>query len=276
MRTKMYEIKKNKETKNFELKTVDFNFHSSLCQDGKIQFEKIYTREYARFEYFSLRCKYDNCNATPDDIEKMNLLENEFHFTLDDRFRDLSDLDPQLVGLMFLTLYAHDALFDDYCVKKDKDGNEVTNDNGLVYTVKKSRISLGLHDFYNKCKTTIAQFKNGAITLQEAVDIIKPLYNDCTTLINHGAVEKVCKKWVESTKEKNTTAFILGLAPQYKITRSNRIDEKSPLASEDQFSKYVAMWLVTGGTMTDKRKSDKSDRVTMDSLIKNTIRKNTK
>ena len=81
MRTKMYEIKKNNETKNFELKTIDFNFHPSLCQDGKIQFEKIYTREYARFEYFSLRCKYDNCNATPDDVEKMNLLENEFNFT---------------------------------------------------------------------------------------------------------------------------------------------------------------------------------------------------
>lgn len=276
MREKMYEIKKNHETKKFELKTVDFNFHQSLCQDGKIQFEKIYTREYARYEYFSLRCKYDNFNATPDDIEKMNLLENEFNFTLDDRFRDLSDLDPQLVSLMFLTLYAHDALFDDYCVKKDKDGNDVKNDNGLVYIVKKTRISLGLHDFYNKCKTTIAQLKNGAITLQEAVDIIKPLYNNCTSLINHDAAEKICKKWVESTKEKNTTAFILGLTPQYKITRSNRIDEKSPLASEDQFSKYVAMWLVTGGTMTDKKKSDKSDRVTMDSLIKNTIRNNTK
>ena len=34
----MYEIKKNKETKNFELKTVDFNFHQSLCKVGKIQF----------------------------------------------------------------------------------------------------------------------------------------------------------------------------------------------------------------------------------------------
>ena len=57
MRTKMYEIKKNKETKKFELKTIDFNFHSSLCQDGKIQFEKIYTREYARYEYYKLRYK---------------------------------------------------------------------------------------------------------------------------------------------------------------------------------------------------------------------------
>ena len=132
MRTKMYEIKKNHETKNFELKTVDFNFHQSLCQDGKIQFEKIYTREYARFEYFSLRCKYDNCNATPEDIEKMNLLENEFNFTLDDRFRDLSDLDPQLVGLMFLTLYAHDVLFDDYKPTVD----EWTSKGGVAILIK--------------------------------------------------------------------------------------------------------------------------------------------
>ena len=144
----MYNFKINHDTKELEMVKETMNVHPSIIDKKK--FDEIFTREYARFEYFSLRCKYDNDNATPDDIEKMNLLENEFNFTLDDRFRDLSDLDPQLVGLMFLTLYAHDALFDDYCVKKDKDGNEITNENGRVYIVKKTRISLGLHDFYNK------------------------------------------------------------------------------------------------------------------------------
>lgn len=262
MKTKMYEFKKNNETKNIELKTIDFNFHKSLCQDGKIKFEEIFSREFARCEYFKLRQKYDNGNATQIDIKKMNLLELEFEFdnnTL--ATTNISGTPNELVGLMYLTLFANGSIIKSYDCTKDNDDND-------VYKLKYERISLGMDTFYNKCKTTIAQIKSGAITLENAVDILKPLYNDCTTLINHEASEKICKKWVESTKEKNTRLFISGLLPTYKLTRSNRIDEKSPLKSQSDFEKYVAMWLVSGGTMVIKKASG-SNAVTMASMIAN-------
>ena len=262
MRTKMYEIKKNHETKNFELKTIDFNFHQSLCQDGKIVFNEIFSREFARAEYFKLRTKYDNGNATSDDVEKMNLLANEFEFdNATAATTDVSGTPKELVGLMYLTLFANNSIIKSYDCTKDDDGNN-------VYKLKYERISLGMDTFYNKCKSTIAQIKSGAITLENAVDTLKPLYNECTTLINHDASEKICKKWVESTKEKNTRLFIAGLLPTYKLNRSNRIDEKSPLKSQADFEKYVAMWLVSGGTMVTKKASGK-DTVTMSSMIAN-------
>lgn len=263
MRKMMYEIKKNKDNnKKLELKTIDLNFHQSLCQDGKIIFNEIFSREFARAEYFKLRTKYDNGNCTSDDVDKMNLLSTEFEFECGTpATTDISGTPKELVGLMYLTLFAHNSIIKSYDCIKDEDG-------GNIYKLKFERISLGMDTFYNKCKSTIAQVKSGAITLEKAVDILKPLYNDCTTLINHEASEKICKKWIESTKEKNTRLFIAGLLPTYKLNRSNRIDEKSPLKSQADFEKYVAMWLVSGGTMVIKKASGK-DTVTMSSLIAN-------
>lgn len=268
MRRTMYEIKKNNESKKFELKTIDFNFHQSLCQDGKTIFNEIFSREYARFEYFKLRSKYDNGNATPDDIEKMNLISSEFEFDNNTpATTDISGTPKELIGLMYLTLFANNAIIKSYDCIKDDDGKN-------TYKLKTERISLSMDTFYNKCKSTIAQVKSGAITLEKAVDILKPLYNDCTTLINHEALEKICKKWTESTKEKNTRLFIAGLLPTYKLNRSNRIDEKSPLKSQIDFERYVVMWLISGGTMVTKKASGK-DTVTMSSIIANAT-KNTK
>ena len=265
MREKMYEIKKNNETKAFELKTIDFNFHSSLCQDGKVVFNKVFSREFARAEYFKLRAKYDNGNAAHDDVEKMNLLESKFEFNFNTiATTDVSGTPKELIGLMYLTLFANNSIIKSYDCTKDNDGNN-------VYKLKYERISLGMDTFYNKCKSTIASIKSGAITLENAVDTLKPLYNECTTLINHDASEKICKKWVESTKEKNTRLFIAGLLPTYKLNRSNRIDEKSPLKSQSDFEKYVAMWLVSGGTMVSKKVSGK-DTVTMSSMIANAVK----
>lgn len=262
MRKAMYEIKKNHESKKLELVTIDYNFHSSLCQEGKIIFNEIFSREYARAEYFKLRCKYDNDKAASDDIVKMGLLESEFDFTAaSSATTDVSGTPKELIGLMYLTLFAHNAIIKSYDSEKDDDGS-------TTYKLKYERISLGMDTFYSKCKSTIAQVKSGAITVEKAIETLKPLYNDCTTLINHEASEKICKKWVESTKEKNTRLFIAGLLPTYKLNRSNRIDEKSPLKSQADFEKYVAMWLVSGGTMVTKKASGK-DSVTMASLIAN-------
>lgn len=262
MRKKMYEMKKNHETKKIELVTIDYNFHQSLCDDGKNIFNEIFSREYARVEYFKLRCKYDNDKATSDEIEKMNLISTEFEFdSLTKATTDISGTPKELVGLMYLTLFAHNAIIKSY-------DSEIDDDDNTIYKLKYERITLGISDFYNKCKTTIAQVKSGAITVEKAIETLKPLYNDCTTLINHEPCEKICKKWVESTKEKNTRLFIAGLLPTYKLNRSNRIDEKSPLKSQNDFEKYVAMWLVSGGTMVQKKVSGK-DSVTLESMIVN-------
>lgn len=261
MRKTMYEIKRNSETKELQLITIDYNFHSSLCNDGKIIFNEIFSREYARAEYFKLRCKYDNDKAMPDDITKMSLLESEFDFnSLTRATTDITGTPKELVGLMYLTLFAHNSIIKSYDSEQD--------DGKTMYKLKYENISLGMSEFYGKCKSTIAQIKSGAITVEKAIEILKPLYNDCTTLINHDASEKICKKWVESTKEKNTRLFIAGLLPTYKLNRSNRIDEKSPLKSQSDFEKYVAMWLVSGGTMAQKKASGK-DSVTLSSMIAN-------
>lgn len=263
MREKMYTFKKNHETGAQELVNIDFNFHESLTSDGKVVFNKIFTREYARCDYFKLRSKIDNNIATPDDVEKLNLLESEFEFDhTTSACTDITDTPKELVGLMMLTLFAHNVIISDYSSKKNDDCKE-------VYKLKFEKITLGLDSFYNKCKTVIPQIKTGATTLENSVDTLKPLYNDCTTLINHEAANGLCKKWVESKKEKNTRAFITGLLGTYKLNRNNRIDEKSPLKSQIDFEKYVVMWLVTGGVMVDNKKKSGSDTKTMSSIIAN-------
>lgn len=269
MITKMYEFKTNKENKELELKTVDFNYHPSLINDGKKIFVERFAREYARAEYFRYLVKYKNDTATAEDVVKMNLLEEAFEFSpTSSAVTDLSGLPAELVGLMYLTLYAHGAIIAGCDCKKDDNGND-------VYRIKRDKISFGMEGFYNKCKTTIAQIKSGAIDIETSITTLKPLYNECTTLINHDASENVCKSWTESTKEKNTRLFVAGLLPTYKIIRSNRIDEKSPLKSLYDFEKYTIMWLITGGTMVSK-KSTTTNTVSASSVIADIIKKNKK
>lgn len=269
MITKMYEIKANKETKELELITLDFNCHASLINDGKKIFIERFAREYARAEYFKYYVKYKNDTATAEDVAKINLLEKAFEFSPNSSaVTDLLGLPSELVGLMYLTLYAHGAIIAGLDSKKDDNGND-------VYRIKRDKISFGMDTFYNKCKSTIAQVKSGAIDIESAITTLKPLYNECTTLINHDAHENICKSWTESTKEKNTRLFIAGLLPTYKITRNNRIDEKSPLKSLYDFERYTIMWLVTGGAMVAK-KSTASNTIMANSVIANIIRKNEK
>ena len=156
MRKKMYTFKKNHETGKQELINVDFNFHESLTTEGKVTFNKIFSREFARAEYFKLRSKYDNGNATPDDVEKMNLLANEFEFDNDTTATtDVSCTPKELVGLMYLTLFANNSIIKSYDCIKDDDGNN-------VYKLKYECISLGMDTFYNKCKSTIAQISRSS------------------------------------------------------------------------------------------------------------------
>lgn len=259
MRTNFYEIKKNSETKELEMVNVlDFNYHSSLLQGGKVEYSKIVSRERAKNEYFSLIAKQANNNITTDDLGKIELYEKEFNFnSKTDACSDISDASKEIRGLIALDLFAHNAL------------NEglVTNKKGDTI-LKKARFSLGLDMFYAKTKTTVAQIKSGAITIEQAVEIIKPLYNDCTIIINHDGKKDFCKKWVESTREKNTRAFVTGLLPRYKITKKNMISENSPLKNQTSFEQYVAMWLITQGSFKEKVSKGNNTR-SLESLVNN-------
>ena len=269
MRSRMYEVKKNKDTKEFEFKTINFNYHSSLLTDGKVIFEEIFTREFARIEFARLLVKYLNGKTIPEEIDKLHLFEEEFEFSEDveNLYTQFEGCPAELIDLLLLTLYSHCGVLE-RIVSPENDTDD--------YNLRFVNFNLGMEEFYKSCKKIIPQIESGATTLESAIDEIKPLYNDCTELINHDAVDKICKKWVESTKEKNTRAFIVGLLSKYKLTRSNRIDKNSPLKSQSDFERYVAMWLVTGGTMVDKKKDNKSTTAMMNSFADNIKRALTK
>lgn len=249
----MYNFKINHETKELEIVKEQMNCHPSIIDAKK--FDEIFTREYARFEYFSLLAKIMNATNTAEDEKKYSLLCDNFTFEESESSTDLSDVPQEIKPLMILTLFAHGKLLASY--KQDNEG---------TYKIKAEKLTLGLHDFYTTCRTTIIDVENGNMTLEDAVQAIKPLYNKATNIVNHDAVEDICKKWQESTKEKVTRAFVTGLLSRYKLTRSNRLKAESPLKSQASFEKYFAMWLVTNGTMVKDKKQDKKTVETFESI----------
>lgn len=252
----MYKFKTNNETKELEMVNEMMNCHPSIID--KSLFDAVFTREYARFEYFSLLAKIMNCTSTTDDEKKYSLLSDEFDFSENDSTTNISGLPEELKPLMILTLFAHGKLLKSY--EKDDD------DDGEKYKIKAEKISLGLSDFYSKCHNYVIDVENGNVTLENAVKAIKPLYNDATKIVNHDAVDGVCKKWQDSTKEKVTRAFVTGLLSRYKLTRYNRVKADSPIKSQATFEKYFAMWLVTNGTMVNKKKQNKKSVETFKSI----------
>ena len=249
----MYNFKINHDTKELEMVKESMNVHQSIID--KKNFDEIFTREYARFEYFSLLAKIMNGTNTAEDEKKYSLLCDTFDFSGAEHNTDISDVPQELKPLMILTLFAHGKLLRTY-----------GEDNEGVYKIKAEKLTLGLHDFYTVCHSTIIDVENGNITLEEAVQTIKPLYNEATNIINHEAVDGICKKWQESTKEKLTRSFVTGLLSRYKLTRSNRVKAESPLKSQASFEKYFAMWLVTNGTMVQDKKQDKKTVETFASI----------
>lgn len=249
----MYNFKINHETKDLEMVKEAMNCHPSIID--KKAFDTIFTREYARFEYFSLLAKIMNCTNTAEDEKKYSLLCDNFTFDKSKNSTDISDVPQELKPIMILTLFAHGKLLKTY-----------EQDNEGTYKIKAEKLTLGLHDFYTTCHKTVIDVENGNITLEDAVQAIKPLYNEATNIINHNAVDGICKKWQESTKEKVTRSFVTGLLSRYKLTRSNRVKAESPLKSQASFEKYFAMWLVTNGTMVNDKKQDKKTVETFASI----------
>ena len=251
----MYNFKINHETKEIEMVKEQMNLHPSIID--KVLFDEVFTREYARFEYFSLLAKIMNCTSTTDDEKKYSLLCDDFTFDESDDTTNISDLPEELKPLMILTLFAHGKLLKSY-----------EQDNEGVYKIKAEKLTLGLHDFYTTCHNTIIDVENGNTTLEDAVQTIKPLYNKAINIVNHDAVDGVCKKWQESTKEKVARSFVTGLLSRYKLTRSNRVKADSPLKSQASFEKYFAMWLVTNGKMVNNKKQGKKSVETFDSICR--------
>ena len=249
----MYNFKTNYETKELEMIKEVMNVHPSIID--KVLFDKVFTREYARFEYFSLLAKIMNGTNTAEDEKKFDLLCDEFNFNEQDDATNIFDIQQEIKPLMILTLFAHGKLLKSY--GKNNDGE---------YKITAERLTLGLKDFYIACHSTIIDVENGTLTLENAVQTIKPLYNKATNIVNHDAVDGVCKKWQESTKEKVTRSFVTGLLSRYKLTRSNRVKAESPLKSQASFEKYFAMWLVTNGTMVNKKKQNKKSVETFASI----------
>ena len=249
----MYNFKINHDTKNLEMVKEAMNVHTSIIDTKK--FDEVFTREYARFEYFSLLAKIMNCTSTKEEEKKYSLLCDNFTFEESKNSTDISDVPQEIKPIMILTLFAHGKLLASY--QQDKEG---------TYKIKAEKLTLGLHDFYTTCRSTIIDVENGNMTLEEAVQTIKPLYNEATNIINHDAVEGVCKKWQERTKEKLTRSFVTGLLSRYKLTRSNRVKAESPLKSQASFEKYFAMWLATNGTMVKGKKQDKKTVETFASI----------
>lgn len=249
----MYNFKINHDTKNLEMVKETMNVHPSIID--KQAFDEVFTREFARFEYFSLLAKIMNGTNTVDDEKKYSLLCDNFTFDESESSTDLSNVPQELKPIMILTLFAHGKLLASY-----------GQDNEGVYKIKAEKLTLGLHDFYTTCRATIIDVENGNTTLENAVQVIKPLYNEATNIINHDAVDGICKKWQESTKEKVTCSFVMGLLSRYKLTRSNRVKAESPLKSQASFEKYFAMWLVTNGIMVKDKKQDKKTVETFASI----------
>lgn len=245
------------------LKTVEMNVHSSVIDRSK--FDAIFTREMARKDIAVCRLHAIIGSITEEETCKMNALANEYFHNIP--VEDISlitcvkDIDEELRELLLATLYIQNAVINGLRHKdrtKWNKADKVTDDLSLEYPT----VSYFMDTFYVTCKTVISDIENGRMTIEEAVKMVKPLYNDCTTKINHEAVKGVCKKWVESTKEKNTRIFLLGLCNHYKATRTNHIKKDSPLKTLEIFEKYVLMWLVTEGNMNEKKQKIGKDTMT--------------
>ena len=130
----MYKFKTNKTEGTIEIYNELMNTHSSVLAIN--DFDKIFSREYARFEYFSLLAKSENGTSTGEDEAKIKLLTRKFDFDIDTKdYTDISDLHEELKPLMILTLFAHNKLLSRYGKRINSDGKIIENSNYQVWQV---------------------------------------------------------------------------------------------------------------------------------------------
>lgn len=273
---KMYTIKVNNELLKangndridaLELVKVDsFNCHQSVI--NKTRFESAFALEYARKEISSLYVKDCNDGLSEEDYKKLKLLceyvdidynrPSIYDFVCNGTQFINADIDNELKSLFFLTLFAHNIIFSGI---DDTDGIKIKPFNFVLLDSEKGK------DFYKECAKLIPLIENGNETIENTIEVLKPLYNSATDFINHGASENECKTWIESDKTKDVRRFVTGLLSSYKLTRSNKIKGNSPLKSQVTFEKYLAMWLVTGGKFENKKSKPQRQAETSSSIL---------
>ena len=245
----MFKITKN-DDKVLEIKNITFSNHPSVLSGN--QFDEAFTREYARKMWVEATVRIMNNIPKDTDEEVAALLENEFGFS---RYNDAcfttvlhpENLHSELHPLFILTLIAHGLTIAGL--------NEKTTDDGeTVYDIKRLALRLEMDDFYHQCKNVMPAVSAGNMSEDTAIEKLKPLYRtEASRLINHAAVDGVCKAWKESIREKDVRNFIAGMRDVYKLTSTNRMQKNNnPLRSLDTFEKYVAGWLVYGEYKHDK------------------------
>lgn len=241
----------------YELKKIDFNFHQSLMNQGRMMFDEIFTREYFRIIYWRLYIKKER---SEEEDAKIEILERTFEYSKESAstsFEYSKEVPEEIRTLLILTLWAHVGIL------KNIERDEETGDLKLNY----EKLTLRMNEFYLLCKNTVPGIVNKTIKFDDAINRIKDDYRNSCHLIDCEAVDGFRKKWVESEKKKNVEAFIGGLLPKYKVTASNRIRKDTPLKSQETFEKYVSMWIVTCGHLEFNKTSQKSAE-TFESLVK--------
>lgn len=246
----MYTIRRNEESNKLEMVTIDFPIHRSLIGEGAKIFEAIFVREYARCEYYYFRQKGDNKKTSTQWNEYIQLFENpkEFGFSTQTPAKtDISDLPKELHNLMLMYLLAYDCLIDEYTTEFDIDKMK------SVYVLKRNYRNFGLADFFSQSKS-IMQESN----IEVAVKKLKPYYLEACKMINHGAIENVCRLWNEPQKRKDIYAFTVELYNYYDLDvfgkysfrfcvlkrRCTKETMKYPLRSLRDFQKFVAWWFI--------------------------------
>lgn len=253
--TKMYKFTAKTNEKNEVIitkKYEEINFHSSIIDTSKVS--EVYVREMARCDIIKLLVKDFNNGLNDEEFSILRELENDYFNNIPGEqistITTVKDAPEELKELLIAMLYTQGAIIKGTTI--DEDGNK---------KLIKPILSYGMGEFYIACKKALNELQQSA-TLEDQVKIVKPLYNSCITRLDHEGNEGICKKWTESTKEKNTRLFLLGLTEKYKITKTNRLKTDSPLKSIETFEKYVLSWIITEGAEVQKNRTDNNKLLT--------------
>ena len=252
--TKMYKFTAKTNEKNeiiITKKYEEINFHSSIIDTVKVS--EVYVREMARHDIIKLLVKDSNEGLNDEEHSMLTELENDYFNNIPEEqistTTTVKDAPEELKELLIAMLYTQGAII-----------KGITIDEAGTKKLVKPILSYGMGDFYIACKKALSELQQSA-TLEDQVKIIKPLYNSCISRLDHEACEGICKKWTESTKEKNTRLFLLGLTEKYKITKTNRLKTESPLKSIETFEKYVLSWIITEGAGVKRNRTDNSNKL---------------
>ena len=251
---KKYTVKLNKDTQKYDVsfKSISFNMHSSIAPEMSAKVSAVLEREFLRFDYQSAYVKMMSEN---DDKSRaiVNAIESETKMTTIDlkAATSLSEIPTELRMVVFATIYVHG--------KYTTGITEKTDENGTHYSFVSPAKDFHGAKLRSECIKAVSKLENDSnATLENLIKSIKPSYSEMVKQFDTDAVEGVCKNWKESTRNVDVKKFLLGLTETYKLSKSNLMERKTPLASDYEFDKYVLMWVVSGGKFKTNKKTVES------------------